>query len=512
MIAHNSSGYLPQRRHCSRPLSRVHLQSIYRHEKNRVPAHDSVVDAVPCGRIITCDRLRDCVWFMQVSLNLQRAQTPAALRAFDIERDIAPHSAEAAVALFVADALTLSTECTLDTATQRAGQDRLAQLVLSNRRMMTSALAGGVACTLRAAAFSAMLTFLPHADEDAARNDVATLQWAAEYCLRGNVGAPPWSLADLMFALEALVVHWEGVCRRVWADGGTRAFCDDDAPLGVYLRYLWRQCRRFVVGEGAAPAATAHTLPYPDPEGGGHCVAVAPKTVTAMCEVWRQVEAQRRVVWDAVECFDALACAAAETTFLRVFAFEKQQLNVNKFREDLRARLARRFLMLGDEEIWSAQQGGKDVVVDLVVGARCTQALPGFLQRVAAGWTFEQMQTMPAVRDCLYRFMTDSAFYTATQLDFSSRFFEDVGIPVESAPRRRVWVLKRLCHGFVVMWCDGDGQRRAATAPLPFAAAFVAWARRAHAQQGYQYGPEVLRVARKFNSTPPPVVAEETAP
>ena len=443
---------------------------------------------------------------MQVVLKLQRARTPAALRAFDVARDIPAHSAEAAVTLFLSDALALSTERALDPETRRAGRDALARLTLSDRTIMTSALAGGVSCTLRSAAFAAMLTFLPPADDadaddadaDDADDAAAVLQWAADHCLRGNVGAPPWSLVDVMFALEALVVHWEGLCRRVWAEGGSRAFCDDAAPLGRYLAYLWRQCRRFAVGEGAAPSASAHTLPYPDPGGGGHCVAIAPGTVTVMCEVWRQVAAQRRTVWTAAEDMDAAAREAAEALFLRVFAFEKQQLQVNKFREDLRARLARRFLMLGDEEIWSAQQGGKDVVVDLVVGARCTLALPGFLQRVASGWTFEQMQTLPAVRDCLYRFMTDSAFVTATQINFSDRYYEDAGILAGAAPRRRVWLVKRTCHGCVVLWCDGDGARTAVTAPLPFAAAFGVWARRVTAQQGHRYGPEVLDVARQF--------------
>ena len=427
---------------------------------------------------------------MQVLLNLKRVETAEALRAFDVSRDIPEHSAGAGVTLFVADALALSSE-TSDADTRRAGSEKLAQLVLSDRRVMTSALAGGVSCTLRSATFAAMLTFLPPVEGDQS----AVLRWAADHCLRGNVGAPPWSLEDVMFALEALVVHWEGLCRRVWAEGGERAFCDDDAPLGLYLRYLWRQCGRFVVDADAVPVASAHTLPYGDADE--HCVGVSPSTVTVMCEVWRQVESQRRTVWESA--VDVGACDAAEALFLRVFAFEKRQLNVNKFREDLRARLARRFLMLGDDEIWSAQQGGKEVVVDLVVGARCTLALPGFLQTVASSWTFERMQTVPAVRDCLYRFMADSAFTAATQVDFSSRYFEDVGIVAGAAPRRRVWLVKRLCHGFVVVWSDAEGGRTAVMSPAPFAVAFGEWARRVFRQQGYQwYGPEVIELVGKF--------------
>lgn len=434
---------------------------------------------------------------MEVSLRLKRANTPETLRAFDVNRHVPEHSAAAAVALFVLDVLTLS-EGPEDAEASSIARAKLAELLLSTQKVMLSALEGGVACSLRAAAFSAWLVHLLPPSKPDSEHAIAeeVLQWAADHCLHGNVGEAPWSLTDLMFALETLACYWEPLCAEVWTLGGQSAFCDPKSPLSLYLDYLWRQCRVFVVEHQAAMAVSAHTLPYAaEKQGELHQVSVSPSTVISMCEIWRNVEASRRMRWS----LSAYTPRDNDTvTFLNFVSFEKNQLQVDKFRENLRERFAHRVLVMGDKEIWSAKHGGKDVVVDLVVGARCPLSTPGFLQAAASAWTWEQFHAVPWLRDELYRSMADSAFRTASQVDFSSRFYEDAGVPVGVAPRRRVCVVKRICHGFTVVRCDDAGNRTAVTPPLPFAEAFAQWARRASRDRTQHYGPQVLTMTDSF--------------
>ena len=280
---------------------------------------------------------------MQVSLRLKRAYTAAGVRAFDVERDIPAHCGAAAVALFVSDTLRLSEEANDAEAFAACAEAarKLSSLLLSSQKVMLTTLQGGVSCTLRAAAFTAWLVHLP--PQVAAESGV--LRWAADHCLHGNVGEAPWSLTDLMFALESLACHWERLCAEVWARDGQRGLCNPGSPLPRYLHYLWRQCRRFVVEDQGTLASSVHTLPYAaETEGGLHQVSVSPATVTTMCEIWRHVEAPRRLRW----CLDAYAPRDADTaTFLNLLSFEKNQLTVDKFRENLRERFAHRVLLVG---------------------------------------------------------------------------------------------------------------------------------------------------------------------
>ena len=61
-----------------------------------------------------------------------------------------------------------------------------------------------------------------------------------------------------------------------------------------------------------------------------------------------------------------------------------------------------------------------------------------------------------------------------------------------------MWLVVRVLHGFAVVWCDARAKREARTPPLPFADAFVQWARRvAGATHGrVRYGEEVQHIAQ----------------
>lgn len=269
---------------------------------------------------------------------------------------------------------------------------------------------------------------------------------------------------------------------------------------------LWAQCGRFV--NMADPAeisrymdASSFTMPYAVTHAAtgavSHEVSLSPATVSVMCEVWRHVENERRAPFATTLL---LPPAGAGKVFLRVFEFEKNQLSVDKFREELRRRLAERHLMLGDAEIWRAKQNGKDPELDLVVGARMPLAMPGFLQTAASAWTFERMQQHPLVRDELYRLMVDSAF-RAKGIDFSLRFFRPAGVPPEAAPRLGAHLVARLAHGFVVLRAGASpsAPETVLTAPLPFAQAFSVWARQTAQSPNVNHAvPEVLRLLQQF--------------
>jgi hypothetical protein len=435
---------------------------------------------------------------VEVKLKLKRLHTALDLYDFDVHRDIPEHSAAAGVSLFLSDVLSLQARMDEDGAEQAV--EKLQELVLSPKVVMLSKLSGGVGCTLRAAAFAVMLQFLPVPSS-------SPTDWVARHDLKGNPSDAPWRLSDTLYALESLVCHWESLCADMWIQPDALFnFSSPDAPLSRYLTYLWAQCRRFVCMANAAELsrymdASSFTMPYAvthaDTGAMSHELSLSPTTVSIMCELWRHIENERRAPFASTLL---LALPGAHDTFLRVFEFEKNQLSVDKFREELRRRLAERHLMLGDAEIWRAKQNGKDPELDLVVGARMPLAMPGFLQTAASAWTFERMQQHPTVRDELYRLMVDSAF-RAKGIDFSLRFFRSAGVPPETAPRLNAHLVARLAHGFVVLRTRGthSTSETVLTPPLPFAKAFSVWAREtAQSSNANHTVPEVLSLLEKF--------------
>lgn len=435
---------------------------------------------------------------VEVKLKLKRLQTALDLYDFDVHQDIPEHSAAAGVSLFLSDVLSLQARMDADGAEQAV--EKLQELVLSPKAVMLSKLSGGVGCTLRAAAFAVMLQFLPVPTS-------SPTDWVARHDLKGNASDAPWRLSDTLYALESLVCHWESLCADMWSQPDALFnFSSPEAPLGRYLAYLWAQCRRFVCMADSAELsrymdASSFTMPYAvtHAETGAmsHEVSLSPTTVSIMCEVWRHIENERRAPFASTLL---RALPDAHNTFLRVFEFEKNQLSVDKFREELRRRLAERHLMLGDAEIWRAKQNGKDPELDLVVGARMPLAMPGFLQTAASAWTFERMQQHSVIRDELYRLMVDSAF-RAKGIDFSLRFYRSAGVPPEAAPRLNTHLVARLAHGFVVLRARGtrSTSETVLTPPLPFAQAFSVWAREtAQSSNAMHTVPEVLSLLEKF--------------
>lgn len=438
-----------------------------------------------------------------MKLKLKRLRTALDLYDYDIDQDIPEHSAAAGVSLFLSDILALRASTARDPDGVETAAEKLQQLVLSPKAVMLSKMSGGVSCSLRAAAFSVMLQFLPR--RRAQQEQV--LEWAASRDLKGNASDAPWRLSDTMYALESLVCHWENLCADMWSQPDALFnFSSPDAPLGRYLAFLWGECARFLNMSDPEELvrymdASSFTMPYAvtDPATGatGHEVSLSPTMVSIMCEVWRHIENERRAPFASTLLSPP---EHAEETFLRVFEFEKNQLAVDKFREELRRRLAERHLMLGDAEIWRAKQNGKDPELDLVVGARMPLAMPGFLQTAASAWTFEQMQEHPVVRDELYRMMVDSAF-RAKGIDFSLRFFRSTGVPPETAPRLNTHLVARLAHGFVVLRASGtrSTSETVLTPPLPFAQAFSVWAREtAQSSNAKHTVPEVLCLLEMF--------------
>lgn len=437
-------------------------------------------------------------------LKLKRLRTALDVIDFDPSTDIPEHCAPAAVTLFLADVLALRHTFDGNQEFVATAFDKMAALTLSSTPVMLEKLSGGVGCTLHTAAFAVMLQCLPAS----LHNNSAALQWAASMDLKGNTSDEPWRLSDVLYAMEALVCHWEALCEHLWSlPDAKRQFTSAESPLGQYLRFLWSQCARFLNMLDASEVArfmdaSSFTMPYASTDSAtgatSHEVSLSPSTVSLMCEIWRHVEHERRAA------FARTLLAApndAETQFLRVFEFEKNQLSVDKFREELRRRLAERHLMLGDAEIWRAQQNGKDPELDLVVGARMPLAVPGFLQTVSSAWTFEKMQGHPVVRDELYRLMVDSAFRNRG-VDFSLCYFRPAGIPPAAAPRRNVFVVSRLAHGFVLVRC-ADAQsdyETVITPPLPFAQIFVLWVTQTMSHPtARQAVPEVHNILEKFS-------------
>ncbi len=97
---------------------------------------------------------------MDVSLRLVRANAPD--NEFDFDKHIPDHCPEAAFCLFVLDTIELcqNTE-TWDLAVKKKARKNTRKAVLSSLPCTSEKMQGGVHCTMRVAAFVAMLKLLP---------------------------------------------------------------------------------------------------------------------------------------------------------------------------------------------------------------------------------------------------------------------------------------------------------------------------------------------------------------
>lgn len=439
-------------------------------------------------------------FFMDVQLRLTRAS--AQDNAFDFEKDIPPHCSQAAFCLFVHDTLELCQNTKIwDPDAKRRARRNTRKAVLSSLPCTGEKLQGAVHCTLRVAAFTAMLMLLP---SQSTRTAKKALEWAQEAGLRGHTREAEWNIHDLMFALETLVVHWESLVQSQWNtcdfETAARFFQDPSSPLSAYLLYLWRQCARFVFMENADDIAEymnagTFTLPYASGDG-THTIALHTHTVTTMCEIWRFVYYERSIRFSVPSLQEFVFDPDQdEAVFLDLFQFEIRQLDVDKFRELFRKRLASRFLCPADAEIFrQLKGGGKKFDPDSVINERHTLNLPGFLQEVGSSWKFERIRETPEVRDELFRAMCDSGCLSKCGADFSTRFFEEPGVPTSATPRNKtVPYVKRYGHAFVVL---RDG--KAVTPPVPFATAFASWAKMLRRFRMKPYGIDYDKITSKF--------------
>lgn len=436
---------------------------------------------------------------MEVSLRLTRAN--ALDNEFDFDKHIPHHCPGAAYCLFVLDTLEVcqNTE-TWDLAVKKKARKNARKAVLSSLPCTSEKLQGGVHCTMRVAAFTAMLKLLP---SQSSRTAKAALEWAQEAGLRGNTRETEWDINDLMFSLETLAVHWESLVQTQWStsdfESAVRFFQDQTSPLSGYLLYLWRQCARFVFMKDSREIA-AHmnagifTLPYNCGDG-SRKTALHTHTVTTMCEIWRYIYHERSMSFCLSSLRDFVFCQDDEREFLDLFNFETRQLDVDKFREMFRKRLAARFLCPADAEIFrQLKGGGKKFDPDSVINERHALNLPGFLQEVGAGWDFDRISSQPMVRDELFRAMSDSGCLSKCGADFSTRFFEEPGVPVNAVPRnKRIPYVKRYGHAFVLMF-----NSKAVTPPVPFATAFASWARKIQQLRLKPYGINYGKVTTTF--------------
>ena len=415
---------------------------------------------------------------MQVQLRLRRSYELG--NKFDFDESIPPHCAVAAYSLFVVDAIELSRRLN-DAPNQKESLRRLRQnlrkAVMTPLPCSYEKLRGAVPCTLRVAAFSTLLRVLP---PQSSRSKQRGMDWATRHGLRSNTRPADWDLNDLMFALESLVVHWERLSKLAWSSPAPLSFLRKDG--GAYFLLLWHQCARFLsmtTPQDIAEYMNAgkFTLPYanvPSADSGESVVALHTNTLAQMCEIWRFVRYERFFPFDEWEVVPASTQEEHQRIFLQVFHLEIRQLEVDKFRELLRLRLAARFLCPADTETYyhlKPGSRGKGFDPDSVINERHTLNLPGYLQKVASGWTFEQMLGDPMVRDELFRAMADSGCRSKCGSNFTTKFFEQPGPPTDSVARSaNVPYLKRYGHAFVLVH-RGKGK----TPPLPFASAFCAW-------------------------------------
>lgn len=442
---------------------------------------------------------------MNVQLKLTRAVTVE--NQFSLWDSVPEHCAEAAVTLFLADALELYKKIrrraerpSMFSGARAKTRKTLEKLVASSKKIMQEKLSGGACFTLRVAAFTILLRFLPANPSD----DAVALEWAQSRGLRGNVRESNWLLSDLMFALDTLAVHWESFGESVWSQTPLEALDSlqlqerPDSFQG-YLRFLWQQCAKFVLMRSPEQVKTymdadTFTLPYDSPDGSGHQIALHTDAVSAMCELWRwmQYEAgfpmsrSRLASWQ----HDPVADEAA---FVALFEFEKRQLEVDKFRENLRTRFASRHLVPGDSATY-ASLSGKDPEPDAVMEKKSCTNLPGYLQKIASAWSFEQMLMLPHIKDELFRAMADSGCRSKVGCDFSTRFYSPAGPPhAEETPRLQIPVIKRYMHAYTIVY-KGEG----VTPPIPFASAFAAWARLVRDTRLKPYGVNFRRVCEAF--------------
>lgn len=437
---------------------------------------------------------------MEVSLRLVRANAPG--NEFDFDKHIPDHCPGAAFCLFVLDTIELcqNTE-TWDLAVKKKARKNTRKAVLSSLPCTSEKMQGGVHCTMRVAAFVAMLKLLP---SQSSRTAKRALEWAQEAGLRGNTRETEWGINDLMFSLETLAVHWESLVQRHWNtsdfESAVRFFQHQTSPLTGYLLYLWRQCARFVFMKdpreiAAHMNAGVFTLPYNCGDG-SRKTALHAHTVTTMCEIWRYIYHERSVSFCSSSLRDVVCCRNDdERNFLNLFNFEIRQLEVDKFREMFRKRLLARFLCPADAEIFrQLKGGGKKFDPDSVINERHAVNLPGFLQEIGASWTFDKISQQPLVRDELYRAMCDSGCLSKCGADFSTRFFEEPGVPVNTVPRnKKIPYVKRYGHAFVLMF-----NLKAVTPPVPFATAFASWARKVQQMRLKPYGINYEKVTTIF--------------
>ena len=449
---------------------------------------------------------------MNVQLKLTRAHTVE--NRFSLWDSVPKHCAKAAITLFLADTFELRKKIQQRAlgspdngdvfARARARTRRkLRGLVLSSKKIMRAKLSGGTPFNLRVAAFTVLLQFLP---ESTPEDAPAALEWAQSHGLRGNVRELNWLLSDLMFALDTLAVHWESFCESVWSSHTPLEALETlqlqqerpDSFQG-YLQFLWQQCARFVLMRSPDHIKTfmdagAFTLLYESLDGSGHQIALHADAVGTMCELWRwaQYEAQFPISRSRLASWQHDP-VADENAFLALFEFEKLQLDVDKFRENLRKRFASRHLLPGDSAAY-ANITGKDPEPDAVMEKQSCPNLPGYLQEIASAWTFDQMLALPHIKDELFRAMADSGCRSKVGCDFSTRFYSPAGPPhAEEIPRLQIPVVKRYMHAYTIVY-KGEG----ITPPIPFVSAFAAWARFVRDTRLKPYGVNFRRVYEAF--------------
>jgi len=373
---------------------------------------------------------------------------------------------------------------------------KIEAVLLSPEPSCSEKVGGGQYCSLRTALFSAWLLCRPTPPA----LSPGVLQWATSVGLRGFIRDPPnWRLSDLMLAIECLCVRYDDVSASFWRttpEAGTRGFCDNHAPFGVYLDFLWGQCSKFVQMHQHSVVASRmdtnmFTVPYSS-SGGGHAVSLSPNAVAKMCEVWRVVECERRTAFSerALREIPPHNAKEDEALFLRVFAAERDQLCVDTFREKLRLGLVKRYVFVGDSQLWTEENNGKKAEPDLVIGALCPLAMPGFIQQVASAWSFEKITKHPAMRDCLYIMMADTAFLSKFHVRWTTLFLQPSPL-LAKTQKINIPGVQRLCGKFVVVV-----NRKAVTPVMPFAACFKAWAQILHAIGGHAYGSDFTPITR----------------
>lgn len=451
---------------------------------------------------------------LQVQLNLRRAHTVD--NEFDVWGSVPDHCADAAISMFLADALRLQRKlsephnCTeenrrLHFSAHVRTTEKLAKLVKSPRKIMQTKLNGPLPFSLRIAAFTILMKYMNGADAPA--NSLEILEWAEKNGLRGHVREDGWLLSDVMFALQTLAVHWESYCEDVWSNHPQSMACSffqrtmgARLSLQTYMDYLWWQCAKFMFMRNSADIAHTmdagvFTLPYESVEGTEHEIALHPDAVSQMCELWRflQYETEFPLNTNKVATWQSNENQNQEQ-FLSLFEFEKNQLDVDKFREDLRKRLAERHLLPADAAVYTSLTG-KEADADSVMDKKSCLNVAGYLQQVASAWTFDEMVAVPHIRDELFRAMADSGCRSKVGSDFSSKFYRLPGPPlVEEPPLLQVPIIKRYMHAFIIVH-KGEG----ITPPISFASAFAGWARIVHEMRMKPYGINFERITSAFH-------------